>query len=130
MNALFPAIAALYLLALPSKATWVFPNCRVPLKTQIEAAKVAGAFSSTEVKVGPGGYLPDIIQRKRAAGEDSRALEGRIFALLKETGSDIEHLRKLLDEREQFQHHYHAHEKYREAMEDAGLRLTPGAIVP
>lgn len=130
MHALFPAIAALYLLALPGKATWVFPNCRVPLNTQIEAAKVAGAFSSTEVKVGPGGYLPDIIRRKQAAGEDTAALEERIFSLLKETGSDIDQLRRLLDQREQFQHHYHAHEQYRKAMEKAGLRLTPGAVVP
>ena len=42
MNHLFPALAALYLLALPENYTWVFPNCRVPLNTQIEAAKRVG----------------------------------------------------------------------------------------
>ncbi len=130
MNALFPALASLYLLALPNKATWVFPNCRVPMGTQIEAAQVAGAFSSTEVKLGPGGYLPDIILRKRASGEDTSGLENKIYSLLKETGSDVEQLRKLLDEREQFIHHYHGHDRYCAAMEKAGLRLTPAPVIP
>lgn len=130
MNALFPALAGLYLLALPSDATWVFPNCRVPMNTQIEAAQVAGAFSSTEVKLGPGGYLPDIILRKRANGEDTSNLENQIYALLKETGSDVAQLRKLLDEREQFIHHYHGHARYCAAMEQAGLRLTTAPVIP
>ncbi len=130
MNALFPALAGLYLLALPDKATWIFPNCRVPMKTQIEASQVAGAFSSTEVKLGPGGYLPDIILRKREKGEDTSELESRIYGLLKETGSDVEQLRKLLDQREQFVHHYHGHGRYCSAMAQAGLRLTLGPIIP
>lgn len=130
MNELFPALASLYLLALPSNATWVFPNCRVPMKTQIEAAQVAGAFSSTEVKLGPGGYLPDIILCKQANGEDTSELENRIYGLLKESGSDVEQLRKLLDEREQFVHHYHGHKRYCAAMEQAGLRLTTAPVIP
>lgn len=130
MNTIFPALTALYLLALPSRSTWVFPNCRVPMPTQIQAAKVAGAFSSTEVKLGPGGYLPDVIRRKRERGEDTAALEKRIYEILKETGNDITELRRLLDEREQFMHHYHAHARYRAAMDKAGLKLTDGVIVP
>lgn len=130
MNALFPALAALYLLALPDEATWVFPNCRVPLDTQIEAATVAGAFSSTEVKLGPGGYLPGVIGRLRDQGQDTAALEERVYSLLKESGSDLTQMRRLLDEREQFIHHYHEHKRYEAAMEAAGLRLTPDAIIP
>lgn len=130
MNKIFPGLAALYLLALPSPATWIFPNCRVPLPTQIEAARVAGAFSSTEVKLGPGGYLPDVIRKKREAGENTAALEARIYAMLKESGEDIDQMRRLLDEREQFMHHYHAHDSYRAAMEAEGLQLCKGVKIP
>ncbi len=130
INRLFPALSALYLLALPDRSTWVFPNCRVPLKTQIEAAKVAGAFSSTEVKLGPGGYLPDVIRKMRAQGEDTSELENRIYAMLKEGGGDIAELRRLLDEREQFVHHYHAHESYCAAMQAEGLTLASDPYVP
>jgi len=130
MNMLFPALAAIYLLALPSKATWIFPNCRVPLPVQIEAARVAGAFSSTEVKLGPGGYLPSIIGQIRAAGEDTKDLEQRVFDLLKESPQDLKAMARLLDEREQFVHHYHGHDRYKAAMESAGLQLTEGVGIP
>lgn len=130
MNALFPALAALYLLALPHEATWVFPNCRVPLDTQIDAAKVAGAFSSTEVKLGPGGYLPGVISRLREQGQDTAALEERIYSLMRENGSDLTQMRRLLDEREQFIHHYHEHQRYQAAMEAADLRLTQDTVIP
>jgi len=130
MNTIFPALSALYLLALPSDSTWVFPNCRVPLKTQIHAAKIAGAFSSTEVKLGPGGYLPSIIGRMHSRGEDSSGLEARIFKLMRESGKDVGELARLLDEREQFVHHYHAHNRYKASMEDAGLQLTDGIVIP
>jgi len=130
MNSIFPALSALYLLALPFDSTWVFPNCRVPLKTQIHAAKIAGAFSSTEVKLGPGGYLPSIIGRMRSRGDDSSALEARIFELMRESGKDVGELARLLDEREQFVHHYHAHDRYKSSMESAGLQLTDGVIIP
>lgn len=130
MNTLFPALAALYLLALPDDSTWVFPNCRVSLQTQIHTAKIAGAFSSTEVKLGPGGYLPTIIAEKKSRGEDTTQLENQVFALLKESGNDIQAMRKLLDEREQFLHHYHAHQKYVDAVEGVGLQFTPDTIIP
>jgi len=131
MNTLFPALAALYLLALPSDATWIFPNCRVPMKTQIQASRIAGAFSSTEVKLGPGGYLPSIIAQMRTEGQDTRELENQVFQLLKESSdSDLESMRKMLDEREQFLHHYHEHSRYATAMINEGLRFAPGVTIP
>jgi 2-iminoacetate synthase ThiH len=129
LQSLFPALAALYLLALPTEGTWVFPNCRVPLKIQIEAARVGGAFSSTEVKLGPGGYLPTIIQRKRAVGEDVSELLHRVQALLRDADDDVEHLQRTLDQREQFIHHYHAHTTYQEAMAAAGLEMVQGVRI-
>jgi hypothetical protein len=81
---LFPVIASLYLLALPGQGFWVFPNCRVSMHTQIDAARVAGVFSSTEVKLGPGGYLPAVIRQARQAGQDTAPLEKRIAELLRE----------------------------------------------
>jgi len=57
---IFPYIAALYLLACPRGKSWVFPNCRVSLPTQIKALTSAGYFTSTEVNIAPGGYTnPD-----------------------------------------------------------------------
>jgi hypothetical protein len=129
---LFPSLAALYLLALPSPGTWVFPNCRVPLSVQVEAARVAGAFSSTEVKLGPGGYLPSVIARGEASGQDMRWIRERVAKLVREADADtdVATLSKLLDEREQFQHHYHSHQRYQDAMAGAGLRLIDGVVIP
>ena len=124
MNQLFPALASLYLLALPDEGTWVFPNCRVPLPVQIKAAAAAGAFSSTEVKLGPGGYYPEIILRLCAQGQDTSELEHQVSALLKQTPGNVKELAELLDQSEQFVHHYHSHDRYRTAMEQAGLQLT------
>jgi hypothetical protein len=132
ISPLFPSLAALYLLALPSPGTWVFPNCRVPLSVQVEAARVAGPFSSTEVKLGPGGYLPAIIAREEAAGRDVRWIRERVAQLLREADpdTDVATLSRLLDEREQFRHHYHSHDRYRLAMQQAGLRLVDGVVIP
>lgn len=130
LAAVFPALAALYLLALPSEGTWVFPNCRVPMRTQIEAARVAGVFTSTEVKLGPGGYLPAIIRSRRAAGENPRTLEKRIATILREAGQGVEDLARMLDEREQFAHHYHSHDVYAQEMEKAGLHIAASATLP
>jgi 2-iminoacetate synthase ThiH len=128
---LFPALAALYLLSVPSQGTWVFPNCRVPLATQVEAARVAGAFSSTEVKLGPGGYFPSIIAREEASGRDAAALRKKITSLLREADPEIDlpTLSRLLDEREQFQHHYHSHQRYNDAMSKAGLKIQPEVVI-
>lgn len=125
----FPAITAMYLLANPSRSTWVFPNCRVPLQTQIEAARVAGVFSSTEVKLGPGGYLPSIIREADARGEDTSQLRKRVATMLRDAGEDVETIERSLDAREQFLHHYHAHETYRKEMERAGLEICHSAYL-
>ncbi len=121
---IFPAIAGLYLMALPDSSTWIFPNCRVPLPGQIEAARVAGVFTSTEVKLGPGGYLPSVIQQRRARGENVDDLVGQVRALLGTDGDVAEgDLQSVLDEREQFMHHFHNHDVYGQALEAAGLQL-------
>jgi hypothetical protein len=129
---LFPALAALYLLSLPEPGVWIFPNCRVPLPVQVEAARVAGPFSSTEVKLGPGGYLPSIIAREEAQGRDARWIRDRVAQLLRDADpdTDVATLSKLLDEREQFQHHYHSHQRYQTAMETAGLQLIDQVVIP
>lgn len=130
MGSLFVPLAALYLLALPGPGTWVFPNCRVPLRQQVEATRVAGVFSSTEVKLGPGGYLPAVIQQRLQRGEDVEELRTRLAAVLREeVGADPRALQKLLDEREQFVHHYHSHSAYRDAMAGAGLEVVPAVRV-
>lgn len=123
---LFPVLAALFLLALPSEGFWIFPNCRVSMRTQIEAARVAGAFSSTEVKLGPGGYLPSVIRAARARGEDTSALEKRIAELLREESTSLEQLGLSLDSREQFVHNYHNHQAYCRLMREAGLEIVSG----
>jgi 2-iminoacetate synthase ThiH len=127
---LFPTLAALYLLALPWDGIWVFPNCRVPLEVQIEAVRVAGAFTSTEVKLGPGGYLPALIRHARQQGEDTSQLRERVAKLLREGGTGEAELAQALDEREQFVHHYHEHRVYRDALERAGLQVTNGVQIP
>lgn len=129
IDRIFPDLAALYLLALPSPGTWVFPNCRVPLPIQVEAVRVGGAFTSTEVKLGPGGYLPSLMKRMDSAGEDTSDLRSRLGALLRQVDDDetVEHA---LDAREQFVHHYHAHGVYCDEMQKAGLEIVQGVRVP
>ncbi|MCX7625274.1 MAG: hypothetical protein N2Z21_03570, partial [Candidatus Sumerlaeaceae bacterium] len=127
---LFPLFAALYLLSLPSPATWVFPNCRVSLNTQVNAARVAGVFTSTEVKLGPGGYLPSLIKRLEQNGSDTTELRKRLVQLVGGNAHDVGDLARALDEREQFVHHYHAHSEYVEALKAAGLRLIRGVRLP
>jgi len=123
---MFPVIAALYLLALPSRSTWVFPNCRVPLPVQVDAARVAGVFTSTEVKLGPGGYLPAIIRLMEKNNQDTTPLRKRLVALLRDADEDTEELTRSLDSREQFVHHFHAHDVYVRALANAGLQLVRG----
>lgn len=127
---LFPLFAAIYLLSLPSSATWVFPNCRVSLPTQVAAARVAGVFTSTEVKLGPGGYLPAVIHRLEQDGKDTTELRKRLVHLLGESAEDMQDLARALDEREQFVHHYHAHRDYVEALNAVGLRVIRGVYLP
>jgi hypothetical protein len=130
MVALFPVFAALYLLALPTRSVWVFPNCRVPLQTQVQAVRSAGVFTSTEVKLGPGGYLPALISKREARGEDTVALRKRLAAMLRDAGESVDELARALDEREQFVHHYHAHETYVREMARCGLEIVRGVHLP
>jgi len=129
ITSVFAELAALYLISLPWEGTWVFPNCRVPMATQIEAARVGGAFTSTEVKLGPGGYLPSIIARLRQTGKESSAIEQKAWEILKEQPGGVEELQKALDQREQFIHHYHSHDDYRRAMSQVGLELSPSLVI-
>jgi hypothetical protein len=117
----FSFFASIYLLALWDKDVWVFPNCRVSRSTQIEAVRCAGAYTSTEVKVGPGGYLPQALQR---VGEKERADVMRW--LRDELKSDVygAELAARLNEMEQFRHHFHDHGDYVEALQKAGIRVT------
>ncbi|MEI7634080.1 MAG: hypothetical protein WCK47_07345 [bacterium] len=130
METIFPAIAGLYMLALPRRSVWIFPNCRVSMDQQIEAARVAGVFTSTEVKLGPGGYLPSILKNIRHGNSGTEALWRRAADLVKQAVESEEELARVLDEHEQFVHHYHTHEAYLRAMERAGLRLAARASLP
>lgn len=126
----FSYIASLYLLACPSKATWVFPNCRVGFAQQIEATWAAGVFTSTEVKLGPGGYLPAVLTEKRRRGECTRALEELILFEFSGRGHDVNAVFDALDRKEQFVHHYATHDDYVSRMEDAGLTVLCSATLP
>ncbi len=123
INPYFSYIAALYFLALPAGKAWVFPNCRVGIDEQVEAVKAAGVFTSTEVKLGPGGYLPALLSRKRENGEDTSELERLIEAEFGCSMADLPAFDRDLSAKEQFVHHYHSHDIYRERMEQAGLEL-------
>ena len=123
MDRYFSYIAAVYLLALPSVGTWVFPNCRVGMAQQIEAVRAAGVFTSTEVKLGPGGYLPGLLAEAEGAGVSTRALENLIAYEFGERFEDRAALIEAMDRKEQFLHDYHSHEAYLAAMSDAGLTV-------
>lgn len=129
INPYFSYIAALYLLALPDGRAWVFPNCRVGIDEQVEAVRAAGVFTSTEVKLGPGGYLPALLAEKRERGEGTGALERMIEEELGAPAADLAAFDRDLSVKEQFVHHYHAHDTYRERMEGAGLRLLRSATL-
>lgn len=129
MDQFFPAVAGLYLLALPSPGTWVFPNCRVSMASQVEAARVAGCFTSTEVKLGPGGYLPQVVERLKASGGNWEQVLAQTRTLVREAGGELADLARALDEREQFVHSFHSHEAYVEAFKQSGLILAGGASI-
>ena len=98
----FSYLAAIYFLSLHLHDVWVFPNCRVSIDAQVDAVHAAGAFTSTEVKLGPGGYLP------AALGQMSKADREVAFTELAVLRND----KPELDDMEQFQHHHHPHEEY------------------
>ncbi len=121
MEDYFSYFASIYLLGLSDKNVWVFPNCRVSLPTQIEAVRVAGAYTSTEVKVGPGGYLAEALRDLDTATRDT--VLRKLRSGLKVEG-DFSELVSRLDDLEQFQHHFHPHEYYVAALVSSGINLV------
>lgn len=129
INPYFSYIAALYFLALPGGRAWVFPNCRVGIDEQVEAVRAAGVFTSTEVKLGPGGYLPALLAERQQNGEDTAGLERLIETELGLPADDLDAFDRDLSVKEQFVHHYHSHDTYRERMERAGLELLASSTL-
>jgi len=132
---IFPYISALYFLAMPRKNTWVFPNCRVSLPTQIKAIKAGGVFTSTEVKVGPGGYLPQMLT-EAIAKKDEKEIQHLTALVTKDLDipydpqtQNPEDIAQILNKREQFSHHYHPHEEYVRAFAKEGLVIVPGTHI-
>lgn len=121
----FPFLSAVYFLSLPKGPVWVFPNCRVSIDAQLLSIEVAGVFTSTEVKLGPGGYLPAVIRSLESRGQNTDALKARIQAEMKMDCSDLEKMEIDLDIGEQFVHHFHRHSVYAEAMAKRGLEIVP-----
>jgi 2-iminoacetate synthase ThiH len=129
INPYFSYVAAIYFLSLPKGRAWIFPNCRVGIDDQIESVAAAGVLTSTEVKVGPGGYLPEILAEKKRAGEDTKEIEHRIASEFGSQHSDLTSLRRLLERKEQFVHFHYLHEVYLERMRDVGLRVLQSATL-
>ncbi|WP_338696242.1 MULTISPECIES: hypothetical protein [Bradyrhizobium] len=118
----FSFFAALYLLALSDLNIWVFPTCRVSMTAHIEAVRVAGAYTSTEVKTGPGGYLVDALRNA-----DPRVRQTIIEKLHREFGEErisANALLKRLDGIEQFKHYHYPHETFARALAVAGIKIA------
>lgn len=126
-TAIFPYVAAVYLLSLDKKKAWIFPNCRVPLDTQVQSLLAGGVYTSTEVKLGPGGYLPRALQD--AVGRGDKETQERIRKIMSAyIGRDFHDLAGLqahLDQMEQFQHYFYTHKEYKRAFHNAGLHVSP-----
>jgi hypothetical protein len=126
---IFTYIAALYFLSLPAEKVWIFPNCRVSIKDQIEAVKAAGFFTSTEVKLGPGGYLPALLRKNAADEKYTTDIKKLIEKDLGIKFSSLKELESKLDLGEQFLHHYDTHEAYVQALKEVGLEIYPGVAM-
>jgi len=123
VGSIFYYIAAIYFLSLPPDKVWVFPNCRVHLRDQIEAVRAAGVFTSTEVKLGPGGYIPALISKNANNRKYLSFIKKQIEEDLGINYSSPEELERELDLGEQFLHHYDSHEVYIKAFKEAGLEV-------
>ncbi|MBB4189225.1 2-iminoacetate synthase ThiH [Sinorhizobium terangae] len=125
----FSFFASLYLLALSDLNVWVFPNCRVSRASQIEAIKVAGAYTSTEVKIGPGGYLPEAL-KDVCAGKRSDIIQ-KMHTKFYEKQLSSNELLEHLDDFEQFQHYFYLHEDFARALaaEDIEVTARGGAMI-
>jgi hypothetical protein len=126
---IFTYIAAIYFLSLPAEKVWIFPNCRVSLKDQIEAVKAAGVFTSTEVKLGPGGYLPALLRKNAEDEKYISYIKGKIEKNLGIKYNTLQELERKLDLGEQFLHHYDTHEAYVKALEERGLEVQEAVSV-
>ena len=105
----FELISAIYLLSLPDRFAWVFPNCRVSKKTQLESIKTAGCFTSGMVRVGPGAYLN--FDKKVDFTDTFVKSSEKVEALTQE---------KVLTG-EQFQHHFDSQENYNKRFKEENL---------
>lgn len=118
----FSFFASLYLLALSDLNVWVFPTCRVSMASHIEAVRVAGAYTSTEVKTGPGGYLVDAL--RNVEPELRQAVTENVHGEFGDKKISANALLKSLDVCEQFQHYYYPHEEFARALTDAGISVA------
>jgi 2-iminoacetate synthase len=117
-NDVFEIISAIYLLCFADYKAWVFPNCRVPMETQVRSIRTAGVFTSTMVRVGPGAYLAD------TAGADAF---NEIFQASSEDSTNI--TREDVLQGEQFQHHFHSHAEYVQAFMNSGIHVVTDATL-
>lgn len=107
----FVFVAAVYLLSLPDYRVWIFPNCRVPMDTQMAAIATAGCFTSTEVSLVPGGYLQQAVIGSGAFEKTSKSGSGTLS-------------RNRLLQGEQFQHEYHGHQAYIATFRTNGMQIV------
>lgn len=123
----FAYIAALYFLSIPRKKAWIFPNCRMPMNIQVEAARAGGVYTSTEVKLGPAGYIPQML--REASKNDRQDIIDMLSEQMGIKFDSIADLEKKLDHQEQFKHHYHTHQEYVEAFNKEGLNIVAKAHI-
>ncbi|MCK6596728.1 MAG: hypothetical protein L6Q37_00060 [Bdellovibrionaceae bacterium] len=113
---LFPAIASLYFISFEDKKAWIFANCRVSMKTQVNTIQAASVFTSTMVLLGPGAYL------KKSLITSSFS---RYFSKFSNSKSEISENELLLGE--QFKHYFYEHSKYIDEFERHGLSICSDA---
>lgn len=119
-----PVYAALLLLCLPKGRPWVFPTCRIAPEAHVRAVEVAGPFTCTEIKLGPGGYLPRLIRQRQAQGLPTDALMQQLQAMTKNPSDDLQVQQHALDATEQFMHYHHEHAQMRHRLEQQGLAIV------
>ncbi|KRQ16283.1 radical SAM protein [Bradyrhizobium manausense] len=118
----FSFVASLYLLALSDLNVWVFPTCRVSMESHLEAVRAAGAYTSTEVKTGPGGYLVDALRNVKP--QLRQATIENVCGELAGEKINGNVLLKRLQFFEQFQHYHYTHEEFVRALEAAGISVA------
>lgn len=109
----FELLSAIYLLAFPDGMAWIFPNCRVSKKIQLASILTAGCFTSTMVRVVPGGYFNF---------KDPQMDKSKIYSSL--SIKNEENIFKEILIGEQFVHEYDTHENYLNLFQENGLELS------